>query len=178
MNAHLPMLPQVQPAVPLHNARHQPDIPYSPPQRSSHHPQLYHPYQSSYQHMPHSQHLQQQHPPQWYQYQQMPVQIPRPYPQYAPMMNVPYQVHQHPPPFAQRPVPPQNAPSSASIQSHQDMLSPSSSNASLHVPTPGSLNLPSPYLAPPTPPPPPPPMPRLPYYPPVSIPNQIHLFDR
>ena len=159
MNAHLPM----QPAIPLHNGRHQSDIPYPPLARSSHYAPPYHGYQNSYQH---PQQYQQQHPPQWYQYQQMPVQVPRPYPHYAPMMNVPYQMHHSPASFPPRPLPTQHA-SSSSVHSHQDMLSPSSSSASLHALPLGPTNGSGFHLAPLMPPPPP--SQRMPYYPPVSI---------
>ncbi|KAL8963079.1 MAG: hypothetical protein Q9193_000619, partial [Seirophora villosa] len=61
--------------------------------------------------------------------------------------------------------PPLNPSSFSSIPSHQDVLSPTSSNASLHVPRSGTRSLSSPRLTPSTPPPPP--FYRLPYYPPL-----------
>lgn len=54
------------------------------------------------------------------------------------------------------------------------MLSPSSSSASLHIPTSAPLGVSSPYIAPPTPPPPP--SRRMPYYPPVSISDPLRRF--
>ncbi|KAI4220786.1 MAG: hypothetical protein L6R36_007371 [Xanthoria steineri] len=60
---------------------------------------------------------------------------------------------------------PLNPPSLSSIPSRHDILSPASSNASLHVPPSGPRSLSSPRLAPPTPPPPQ--LNSLPFYPPL-----------
>ncbi|KAL9004595.1 MAG: hypothetical protein Q9188_002604 [Gyalolechia gomerana] len=83
-------------------------------------------------------------------------------------MNPSYQSYspQHLPPHMQpRPQPPLNAPSFSSAPSHQDILSPASSNASLNVPRSTTRSLSSPRPVPQTPP-----LSsshRLPYYPPL-----------
>ncbi|KAL8861040.1 MAG: hypothetical protein Q9178_002553 [Gyalolechia marmorata] len=83
-------------------------------------------------------------------------------------MNPSYQPYspQHPPPHLHpRPHLPVNPPSLSSVPSRQDVLSPASSNTSLHVPPSGPRSLSSPLLVPPTSPPLQPH--RLPYYPPL-----------
>ncbi|KAL8996650.1 MAG: hypothetical protein Q9169_003874 [Polycauliona sp. 2 TL-2023] len=60
---------------------------------------------------------------------------------------------------------PLNPPSLSSIPSRHEVLSPVSSNASLHVPASGPRSISSPRLAPPTPPPPQ--LHRMPFYPPL-----------
>ncbi|KAI4194576.1 MAG: hypothetical protein LQ346_003653 [Caloplaca aetnensis] len=84
-------------------------------------------------------------------------------------MNPPYHSYSpqaHAPPHVQpRPQPTPNPSSFSTVPSHHDILSPTSSNASLHVPRSGTRSTSSPRLPPPTPPPPP--SRRLPYYPPL-----------
>ncbi|KAL9614094.1 MAG: hypothetical protein Q9167_001379 [Letrouitia subvulpina] len=79
------------------------------------------------------------------------------------MVNAPYPMHSTPTPLPQRPHPPPHVPSSTSTPSRQDLLSPSSSSASLSVPTPGANAVSNAYLTSPSPPP----SNRLPYYPPL-----------
>ncbi|KAL8906127.1 MAG: hypothetical protein Q9207_002216 [Kuettlingeria erythrocarpa] len=85
------------------------------------------------------------------------------------MINPPYQSYSpqpHAPPHVQpRHQPTPNPSSFSTVPSHHDILSPTSSNASLHVPHSGTRSISSPRLPPPTPPPPP--SRRLPYYPPL-----------
>ena len=174
MNTHLPAIPHVQPATPLHNGRRQHELPYTPapPPMTPSHP--YHGYQQPHPHAhPMPPHFHQQHPQQWYQYPNMPPPMPRPYSQYPPMVAPPYPTPQGVAPMPYRPYPPPHAPSSSSIRSQQDMLSPSSSSTSLHVPTSAPPLAQSPRQPPPAPPPPTPAAPapptiRLPFYPPVS----------
>jgi len=154
MNPHQPM-PQVQPAVPFPNGRpgHNPPYMHSPhpPQQGS-----YYPYQYPIHY--------QRPPPQWPPYP-MPMPMQRGFQPYPTMP--PYPVTQHMQPM--RPSPHQ-APSSSSIRSVQGVLSPSSSNTSLHPQSPTPASISNPHLAPPTPPPPPTvdaPAHRLPYYPPL-----------
>ncbi|KAL9631208.1 MAG: hypothetical protein Q9204_004340 [Flavoplaca sp. TL-2023a] len=165
-SAHLP----VQPAIPLHNGRPQHDIHYptAGPPPIPHMQHMYQPYQHPYQAPPPPPHYQQPHQQQWYPYQQMPVPMARPYPHYPPMINPsyqPYSPQHHPPQLHPRPQMPLNPPSLSSVPSRRDVLSPASSNASLHVPPSGPRSLSSPRLAPPTSPPPQ--LHRLPYYPPL-----------
>ncbi len=108
--------------------------------------------------------MQYQRPPQqWPQYQ-MPMPMGRGYVQYPPM--TPYPTPQHYGPM--RP-PPRQAPSSSSLHSGHGMLSPTSSNTSLHVLSSVPAHSISPQHAPPTPPLPPAPSPsqRKPFHPPL-----------
>ena len=143
------------PAIPLQSGRRPHEIYH--PQHPQHHPQYYHGYQQPY---PPPQHYPQH--PQWFPppaYPQMAMPM-RPYQHYPPMVNPPYSGN--PSPLQHRPHPPQHT---SSTHSRRDMLSPASSNTSLHVPPPAPINAPPPQT--PTPPPGPPGQ-RMPYYPPVS----------
>ncbi|KAL8761472.1 MAG: hypothetical protein Q9184_002407 [Pyrenodesmia sp. 2 TL-2023] len=163
----------VQPAIPLHHNRRQQEIHYAaPPPPLPHVHHVYHPYQHPYSHPAPSQHYQQPHQQQWYPYQlPMPMPMSRPYQHYPSLINPPYQSYspqqQVPPHVQPRPHPPPNPSSFSTVPSHHDVLSPASSNASLHVPCSGTRSVSSPRLPPPSPTPPPPPSRRLPYYPPL-----------
>lgn len=175
MNTHLPAIPHVQPAIPLHNGQRQHELPYRPSPPPIPHSHPYHGYQQPHPHAhPIPPHFHPQHPQQWYQYQNMQPIMPRQYSQYPPMVAPPYQTPQSIAPMPYRPYPPPHAPSSSSVRSQQDMLSPTSSSTSLHVPPSAPPLTQSPRQPPPAPPPAPPPHPapptvRLPFYPPVRI---------
>lgn len=159
MNSHQPILPQAQPAIPL-NGRPGHNAPYAPSPHPPQQPPYYQGYQYQYP-------VHYQRPPQQWTPYPMPMSMGRGYQPYPPM--TPYQIPPHLPPM--RPSP-QHAPSSSSVRSVQGMLSPSSSNTSLHVPSSTPITVSNPYRAPPTPPPPPPPSvpppsQRTPFYPPL-----------
>ena len=158
MNSHQPILPHVQPAIPLPNGRPGHNAPYAPSPHPPQQPPYYQGYQ--YQYPVHYQ----RSPQQWTPYP-VPMSMGRGYQHYSPM--TPYQLPPHLPPM--RPSP-QQALSSSSVRSVQGMLSPSSSSTSVHVPSSTPISVSNPYRAPPTPPPPPSvPLPshRTPFYPPL-----------
>ncbi|KAL8692305.1 MAG: hypothetical protein Q9218_002647 [Villophora microphyllina] len=114
---------------------------------------VYHTYPHPYPHPPPPPHYQQPHQQQWYPYQQMPVPMARPYQHYPPMLNPPYQSYSPQPPpshLHQRPQPSLNPSSFSSVPSHQSIISPASSTASLNVPVSAPRRQSSPQPVPPS----------------------------
>ncbi|MCJ1384959.1 hypothetical protein MMC17_008077 [Xylographa soralifera] len=172
MNNHGPTIPHVQPAIPLYSGRRHHDVSYPPPPPQQQYP---HPYQNYHQSLP--QHYHTQPPPQWYQYQNMPAPMPRPYhQQYYPMMHSPYPMQHNASSMPSRPNPSQHTLSSSSLRSNHALLSPPLPDHTTHINQPGPTTLPSPDTVPAPMPGPPSlaPTHRMPFYPPLpwlSVPD-------
>ena len=176
MNNHGPTLPHVQPAIPLYSGRRHHDASYAPPPPQQQYP---HPYQNYHQAL--SQHYHTPTPQQWYQYQNLPAPVPRPYhQQYYPMMHSPYPIHHNASSMPVRPNLSQHTLSSSSLRSHHALLSPPLPDHITPINEPELATLSSPEIvqAPMPRIPSSDPAHRMPFYPPVSHSTALSFFWR